>query len=53
MSETIAKNSSDIPATCFAPVYWRAMESQRPDAMIKDEKAVARGAADKHLRGNE
>ncbi len=40
MSETIAKNLSDVPATFLAPVYWRAVESQRPDAMIKDEKAV-------------
>ncbi|UCD42816.1 MAG: class I SAM-dependent methyltransferase [Chloroflexota bacterium] len=40
MSETIAKNLSDVPATFLAPVYWRAVESQRPDAMIKDKKAV-------------
>jgi len=25
----------------LAPLYWKAMESQRPDALIKDEKAVA------------
>jgi O-methyltransferase involved in polyketide biosynthesis len=29
-----------VPATSLAPLYWRAMESQRPDALIKDDKAV-------------
>ena len=32
---------SGVPETYLAPLYWKAMESQRPDAMIKDEKAVA------------
>ena len=53
MSETASHTLSGVPETSLAALYWRAMESQRPDAMIKDEKAVARGAADKHLRGNE
>ncbi len=40
MSETAYPNLDGIPETSLAPLYWRAMESQRPDAMIKDEKAV-------------
>jgi len=30
-----------VPETLLIPLYVRAMESQRPDAMMKDEKAVA------------
>lgn len=30
-----------ISETFLAPLYWKAVESQRPDAIIKDEKAVA------------
>ncbi len=41
MPETTDQNLSDVPETYLAPLYWKAMESQRPDAMIKDEKAVA------------
>lgn len=29
-----------LPETYLAPLYWKAVESQRSDAMIKDEKAV-------------
>jgi O-methyltransferase involved in polyketide biosynthesis len=32
---------SGVAETLLIPLYNRAMESQRPDAMIKDEKAVA------------
>ena len=32
---------SGVAETLLIPLYIRAMESQRPDAMIKDEKAVA------------
>jgi len=32
---------SGVTETLLIPLYNRAMESQRPDAMIKDEKAVA------------
>lgn len=32
---------SGVSETYLAPLYWRAVESLRPDAMIKDEKAVA------------
>ena len=41
MSETTNPNLSGVPETLFIPLYARAMESQRPDAMMKDEKAVA------------
>ena len=41
MSETSIQNLSSLSETYLAPLYWRAMESQRTDAMIKDEKAVA------------
>jgi O-methyltransferase involved in polyketide biosynthesis len=41
MSETTDQNLSGVSDTYLAPLYWKAMESQRPDAMIKDEKAVA------------
>ncbi len=41
MSETKPATLSNISATYLAPLYWKAIESQRPDAMIKDEKAVA------------
>ena len=41
MSETKSLNLSGVAETLLIPLYSRAMESQRPDAMIKDEKAVA------------
>ncbi len=41
MSETTNQNLSGVSETYLVPLYWKAMESQRPDAMIKDEKAVA------------
>ena len=41
MCETKSVTLSDVPETSLAPLYWRAMESQRPDAVMKDEKAVA------------
>ncbi len=41
MSETTNPNLRGIPETYLAPLYWKAMETQRPDAMIRDEKAVA------------
>ena len=40
MSETVNPNLSGVAETLLLPLYNRAMESQRPDAMIKDEKAV-------------
>jgi len=41
MSGMVNLNLSGVRETSLAPLYWRAMESQRPDAMMKDEKAVA------------
>jgi len=41
MSEIVNLNLSGVPETLLIPLYVRAMESQRPDAMMKDEKAVA------------
>src|SRR5512139_4301577 len=41
MSEITYQDLSSVPETYLAPLYWKALESQRPDAMIKDEKAVA------------
>jgi len=41
MAENSNLSLSGVPETYLAPLYWKAMESQRPDAMIKDEKAVA------------
>ncbi len=41
MSETCHTELSRVAETMLIPLYIRAMESQRPDAMIKDEKAVA------------
>jgi O-methyltransferase involved in polyketide biosynthesis len=41
MSEKNNQNLSGLSETYLAPLYWKAMETQRPDAMIKDEKAVA------------
>lgn len=40
MPETINHNLSGVAETLLIPLYNRAMESQRPDAMIKDKKAV-------------
>jgi len=41
MSENKAITLNGVSETLFIPLYNRAMESQRPDAMIKDEKAMA------------
>jgi O-methyltransferase involved in polyketide biosynthesis len=41
MSGRTNPNLIGIPETYLAPLYWKAMETQRPDAMIRDEKAVA------------
>ncbi|MDD5066831.1 MAG: class I SAM-dependent methyltransferase [bacterium] len=41
MSGSVNLNLSGVPETLLIPLYIRAMESQRPDAMMKDEKAVA------------
>jgi O-methyltransferase involved in polyketide biosynthesis len=41
MSEIDNLNLSGVAETLLIPLYNRAMESQRPDAMLRDEKAVA------------
>jgi O-methyltransferase involved in polyketide biosynthesis len=41
MSEMVNSNLSGVSETLLVTLYLRAMESQRPDAIIKDEKAVA------------
>jgi O-methyltransferase involved in polyketide biosynthesis len=41
MSKTPIQYLSGVSETCIAPLYWRAMESLRPDALIKDERAVS------------
>jgi len=40
MSETLEQDLSGVSQTLLVTLYLRAMESQRPDALIKDEKAV-------------
>ena len=40
MSESKSVSLSGVAETLLLPLYNRAMESMRPDAMIKDEKAV-------------
>jgi len=41
MSKTSSQNLSGVAETLLIPLYVRAIESQRPDALLKDEKAVA------------
>jgi O-methyltransferase involved in polyketide biosynthesis len=41
MSQKIEIDLSGVAETLLLPLYVRAIESQQPDAMIKDEKAVA------------
>src|SRR5512137_2619560 len=40
MSETKSQTLSGVAETLLITLYLRAMESQRPDALIKDKKAV-------------
>jgi O-methyltransferase involved in polyketide biosynthesis len=40
MSETANQDMSGVAETSLITLYLRAMESQRPDALIKDERAV-------------
>jgi O-methyltransferase involved in polyketide biosynthesis len=40
MSETV-RDLSGVAETLLIPLYVRAVESQRPDALLKDENAVA------------
>jgi O-methyltransferase involved in polyketide biosynthesis len=41
MSDTRASTLSGVPETLLIPLYIRAKESQRPDAMLKDDLAIA------------
>jgi O-methyltransferase involved in polyketide biosynthesis len=41
MSKTASPSLSGVAETLLIPLYIRAMESQRPDALIKDAKAIA------------
>jgi methyltransferase (TIGR00027 family) len=41
MSETTKPGLSDVAKTLLITLYIRAMESQRPDALVKDERAEA------------
>jgi len=41
MSEKSIQNLGGVAETLLITLYIRAMESQRPDALIKDDKAVA------------
>jgi len=53
MSETTSQDLNGVAETLLIPLYNRAMESQRPDAMMKDEKAVAlvmQMMADEYIR---
>lgn len=40
MTEKISPSLTGIPETLLIPLYQRAQEAQRPDAMLKDDKAV-------------
>jgi O-methyltransferase involved in polyketide biosynthesis len=40
MTEQESQKLSEVSETMLITLYLRAMESQRPDALIKDEKAV-------------
>jgi O-methyltransferase involved in polyketide biosynthesis len=41
LPEITNKSLGGVAETLFLPLYIRAMESQRPDALIKDDQAVA------------
>jgi len=40
MSKTSIQDLNGVAETLIIPLYFRAVESQRPDALVKDEKAV-------------
>ena len=41
MSQNASQNLDGVAETLLATVYIRAIETQRPDALLKDEKALA------------
>ena len=40
MGTSVEQGLSGVSQTLLVTLYLRAMETQRPDALIKDEKAV-------------
>lgn len=40
MSTQTIQNLNAVSRTLLIPLYFRAMESQRPDALVRDPKAV-------------
>jgi len=40
MTQIDTKKITGVPETLLIPLYCRAMETQRPDGIIRDEKAV-------------
>jgi O-methyltransferase involved in polyketide biosynthesis len=40
MPEKISPSLTGVPETLLIPLYYRAMETRCPDAMLKDDKAV-------------
>jgi O-methyltransferase involved in polyketide biosynthesis len=40
MTEKISPSLTGVPETLLIPLYHRAQETQRPDAMLKDDMAV-------------
>ena len=40
MPARISPSLTGVPETLLIPLYYRAQETQRPDAMVKDDKAV-------------
>jgi len=39
MTDKISLSLTGVPETLLIPLYYRATESQLPDAMLKDPKA--------------
>jgi O-methyltransferase involved in polyketide biosynthesis len=40
MPKHTIRNLNAVSQTLLIPLYYRAMESQRPDALVRDPKAV-------------
>lgn len=40
MSKTIVEGLSDVSETLLLPLYWRAAETRRPNALVRDPQAV-------------
>ena len=46
MSETTNQNLSGVPETYLAPLYWKAMESQRAGRHDKGRESCGAGHTD-------